>query len=105
MAARLAPALLPYLINGLIAPGGQIFTYAAGTLTKQATYIDSSMDTQFTDPIILNAGGFPQDSSGNPCAIWLDPTLTYKFVFSPSSDSDPPTNPVWTLDDITAPGS
>lgn len=104
MAAVLAPALIQqYFIGGIPAAGAQLFSYAAGLLTKQPVYIDSSQTTTFTNPIILNAEGYPQDSSGNPCGLWLDPTLAYKFVFSPATDSDPPTNPVWTIDNVSAP--
>jgi len=104
MAVALSPTLIPqYFIAGQPASGALLFSYMAGTTTKQAVYIDSSQGTQFTNPIILNADGYPQDSSGNPCGLWLDPTLAYKFVFSPSTDTDPPTDPIWTIDNVVAP--
>ncbi len=73
--------------------GGQLFTYAAGTVTKVATYTDS-IGSLNTNPIILNFRG--------EARIWLDPTLSYKFVLAPATDTDPPTNPIWTVDNITA---
>jgi hypothetical protein len=79
--------------NGRPLVGGKLFTYEAGTTTKIATYTDSSGGTPNTNPIILDFRG--------ECEVWLDPNLTYKFVLSPPSDTDPPTAPFWTVDDIT----
>lgn len=78
---------------GLPLVGGKLFTYVAGTSTKIATYQDSS-GTLNTNPIILNFRG--------EANIWLDPELTYKFVLSGPFDSDPPANPIWTVDNIAA---
>lgn len=80
--------------NGLPLVGGKLFTYIAGTTTKQATYTDYTQATPNTNPIILNARG--------ECALWLDPTKSYKLVLSPSTDTDPPTNPLpgWTVDQV-----
>lgn len=72
---------------------GQLFTYVAGTTTKQATYLDAA-GTPNTNPIILDFRG--------EGSIWLDPTLTYKFVFAPANDTDPPANPFWTVDNISS---
>jgi hypothetical protein len=74
--------------------GGQLFTYVAGSNTKIATYKDNSGVSQNTNPISLNFRG--------ECDLWIDPTLSYKFVLSPENDTDPPTNPIWTVDNITA---
>lgn len=79
--------------SGFPLAGGKLFTYVAGTTTKIATYVDSSGGTPNANPIILNFRG--------ECRIWLDPKLTYKFVLSGAFDSDPPTNPIWTVDNIT----
>lgn len=73
--------------------GGKLFTYEAGSSTKLATYVDSSGVTPNTNPVILDFRG--------ECRLWLDPLLTYKFILSPSTDSDPPTNPIWSVDNIT----
>ena len=70
--------------------GGKLFTYAAGTTTPQATFVDSTQTTQNTNPIILNFRG--------ECFLWLDPTLSYKFVLQ-----DALGNLLWTQDNI--PGS
>lgn len=78
--------------NGRPLVGGKLFTYVAGTTNKIATYVDVSGGTPNTNPIILDYRG--------ECNIWLDQTKTYKFVLSPSTDTDPPTNPIWTVDYI-----
>jgi len=48
------------------------------------------------------AGGllFTYDA-GTSTKVWLDPKQSYKFVLSPPGDTDPPTRPIWTVDDIT----
>ncbi len=80
--------------NGAPLVGGQLFTYIAGTSTKIATYKDSSGGPTNTNPIVLDFRG-----EGH---IWLDQALTYKFVLAPAGDTDPPTRPIWTVDNITA---
>lgn len=80
--------------DGIPLAGGKLFTYLAGTTTKTATYTDSSGGTANTNPVILNFRG--------EANVWLDPTLSYKFVLSPPTATDPPTNPIWTVDNITA---
>lgn len=83
-----------FLSNGGVPlAGGKLFTYAAGTTTKLATFTDVTGGTPNADPIILDAFG--------RCDCWLDPTKSYKFVLSPSTDTDPPTSPIWTVDNIT----
>lgn len=73
--------------------GGQLFTYSAGTSIKIATYSNASGAVN-TNPIILDFRG--------ECRVWLDPALAYKFILSPAVDTDPPTAPIWTVDQITA---
>jgi hypothetical protein len=74
--------------------GGKLFTYLAGTTTKQSTYVDSGGVTQNTNPVILNFRG--------ECSLWLPPNVGYKFVLAPATDTDPPTNPIWTVDNLVA---
>lgn len=81
--------------NGNALAGGKLFTYQAGTSTKVATYTDSTGNTPNTNPIVLNQRG--------EASIWLLPTQSYKFVLSPSNDTDPPTSPIWTQDNVIAP--
>lgn len=74
------------------AAGYKVFTYAAGTTTKLATYTDETTGVQNANPIVLDFRG--------EANIWLPPNVAYKFVFAPPSDTDPPTAPIWTVDDI-----
>lgn len=80
---------------GNVLAGGKLFTYQAGTTTKQATWTDSTQTTQNPNPIIL-------DNTGS-CVVWGDPTLLYKFVLAPANDTDPPTSPLRTVDNIAFP--
>ncbi len=73
--------------------GGLLFTYISGTNTKLATYSNAA-GTPNTNPIVLDFRG--------QARIWLDQTLTYRFILAPANDTDPPTNPIWSVDDITA---
>ena len=92
--------------NNTLLVGGQLFVYAAGTTTKQAAFTDSSGGTALPDPIILNVRGEVAASAlGTSCGLWLDPTLAYKLVLAPANDTDPPTNPFWTIDNIVSPQS
>lgn len=55
---------------------GCVFTYASGTTTPLATYTDFSGNTQNTNPVVLNAGGF---SGGGSSGIWLQAGQAYTF--------------------------
>lgn len=100
------PVLQFFDNNGEPLVGGQLFTYAAGTTTKQNTYTDNTGNTPLPNPIVLNARGeVAANATGTSVGCWLDPTLGYKFVLSPSTDTDPPTNPIWTVDGIVSPSS
>jgi len=72
--------------------GGKLFTYAAGTSTKQATYTDSTGSVANSNPIILDSAGV--------AVVFLDQSLRYKFVLSPANDTDPPSSPIRTVDGI-----
>jgi hypothetical protein len=107
MTVNLSPSPVQHFTdnNGNLLTGGKLFTYQAGTTTKQNAYTDSSGATAFANPIILNARGEPTNPSGFSSGIWLTTGVGYKFVLSPASDTDPPTNPFWTVDQISAPGA
>lgn len=81
--------------NGRLAAGYQLFTYAAGTSTKLETFQDAAGDTEHSNPIVMDSSGRP------PAGIFLQPK-SYKFVFAPPTDSDPPTSPIWTVDNVSA---
>lgn len=73
----------------------KMFMYAAGsTSTKQNSYTNSTGSVANTNPIILNALG------QTPNELWWDASLLYKVVLAPATDTDPPTNPVWTIDNL-----
>lgn len=69
------PKLQFFNSSGQPLAGGLVYTYAAGTNTQQATYTDYTGNTMNSDPVILDAGGFPTGGTG----IWLG-GLCYKFV-------------------------
>lgn len=74
--------------NGAPLFGGQLFTYAAGTTTPQATFTDSTGVTQNTNPIVLNPRG--------ECNLWLTASAAYKLQLQDSFG-----NIIWTVDNIT----
>lgn len=78
--------------NGLPAAGYKLFTYAAGTTTKLATYQGPTTGSPNANPVVLNFRG--------ECDLWVPPNVAYKFVFTTPTDTDPPTSPIWTVDNI-----
>lgn len=80
---------------------GCLFSYQAGTTTPQATYTDSSGTAQNTNPVILDAGGFPSGGSG----IWLI-QASYKFVLKSFGGTNCAAgSTLWTMDNIPGPSS
>ena len=78
--------------NGDPVVGGLLFTYAAGSSTKQTTYTDSTGTTANTNPIILDASG------RTPYGVWYEAGKIYKEVLALSTDTDPPGSPIYTAD-------
>lgn len=78
MAMNLPPVLRQRYLDGNGNPlaGGFLYTYQANTETPQATYTDSTGNSENENPIELDANG--------EAAMWLDPTLSYKFVLKNS---------------------
>ena len=94
--AKLAPIFNDaQLINGIPANGAKLFTYVAGSTTKQATFTGEDGLTQQANPILLDSRGEPSQ------AVWLTEGAAYKFVFSAADDTDPPTSPIRTIDNVT----
>lgn len=94
--AKLAPIFNDaQFINAIPANGAKLFTYAAGSSTKLATYTDEDGLVAQANPIILNSRGEPAQP------IWLLEGVKYKFVFAPATDTDPPVSPIRTIDDIS----
>jgi hypothetical protein len=73
--------------NGNPLAGGKLYSYQAGTTTPQATYTDSGGLTANTNPVVLDANG--------EANVWVDPSLSYKFVLKNSLDVTQ-----WTVDNV-----
>jgi hypothetical protein len=82
--------------NSVECTGCKLFTYSAGSVSKLATYTDSTGNTTNQNPIVLN-------SRGETGGIWVPAGTFYKFVLAPANDTDPPTNAFWTVDQISQP--
>ena len=92
--------------SGVPLVGGLLLCYAAGTTTKQAAFTDAGGGTPLPNPIVLNSRGeVAPSATGTSCGLWMDPTLSYKFILSSANDTDPPTNPIWTVDNVVSPQS
>src|SRR5260221_13882654 len=78
--------------NGNAFSGGKLFVYLAATLAKTTTYTDATGTVPAPNPIILNTRG--------EASVWLQAGQAVKFVLSPSTDSDPPSNSFYTVDQI-----
>lgn len=94
------PMFLEFFVpnnSGVPAAGYKLFTYIAGTSTKQATWTDSSQSVQNANPLILDSNGIG--------TLWGDPSLAFKFVWAAANDTDPPTSPIRTVDNLTFPPS
>jgi hypothetical protein len=91
------PKFTAYDGNGDPCNGCKLFAYAAGTTTKQDTYTSSALGTPNANPVVL-------DSAGR-ATVFVSPTLSYKFVLAPASDTDPPAAPIWTVDNVVGPFS
>lgn len=77
--------------------GCKLFAYEAGTTTKQDTYTSSALSVANANPVVLDAAG--------RATVFLSPSLSYKFVLAPSDDTDPPSNAIWTVDNVVGPFS
>lgn len=78
--------------NGDPANVHKIFSYEAGTSTKQDTFSDAALTTPNANPLTLDAAGRG--------TIFLTPGAAYKFVLALSTDTDPPLSPIWTIDNV-----
>jgi hypothetical protein len=83
------------LSGGLPNVGGLLFFYAAGSSQKQDTYATSTGLVANTNPIVLNSLGMPATE------IWFTAGASYKVVYAPAGDTDPPSSPIRTWDNLT----
>lgn len=81
-------------INGDPLNGAKLFVYSAGSSTKITTFSDSGLTTPNTNPVVL-------DSAGRASVFVAAGTLM-KLVMAPSTDTDPPGSPLWTVDGVSA---
>ena len=88
---------MQFIPGGIVpANGGQLFFYAAGTSTKTTVYKDNAGAVAWSNPIVLDSGGnLPLGGE-----VWFQAGVTYKVVFAPSNDTDPPASPYWTKDNL-----
>lgn len=97
------PVLQFFDDNGILLAGGLLFSYLAGSTTKQSCFTDSTGGTALPNPVVLNSRGeVAPASTGASCGLWLDPSLTYKFVLAPATAGDPPTSQFWTVDQVVS---
>lgn len=98
MAVRISPVGRQQFFDnqGRVAAGMKLFTYAATTATKLATFTSSTGGVQNANPIVLDSAG------RTPSGLWLTDGTLYKFVLAPANDTDPPTSPIWSEDNINA---
>lgn len=80
----------------LVSNGAQVFTYQAGTTTPLTTYQTQTDAVNSTNP---NANPIIANSSGRIPALWS--TQALKLICAPSTDTNPPVNAYWTIDNIT----
>lgn len=65
--------------NGNPVSSGNLYTYAAGTLTPQASYVNAEGSALNTNPVILDAAG--------RCNLYLDNALSYHLVLMDVSNT------------------
>lgn len=96
MGVKIAPDARRQFVNASGVPysGAKLFYYAAGSTTKQNTYTTSTGVTPNSNPIILDSAG------RTPYGVWFTEGLTYKEVLAPSTDTDPPSSPIFTEDNL-----
>lgn len=93
------PIQSTFFIPGGNTPGNgvQLFFYVAGSATKQTVYKDSTGSTAWTNPLVLDSGG-NLPSGGE---VWFQAGATYKVVWAPANDTDPPVSPYWSKDNLS----
>jgi microcystin-dependent protein len=80
--------------NGVPLSGGQLFFYATGTTTPQATYQDVALTVPNANPVIADAGG-------RFGSIFLSPSNAYAVALWTAATTDNPTgSEVWTMDPV-----
>lgn len=83
MAVKFSPIFNSQVVDSTGAPasGWKVYTYVAGSSTPLATYTTSAGNVSQTNPIEINALGFPTTGQ-----IWLTAGQSYKLVLTNASD-------------------
>jgi hypothetical protein len=81
------PKFAAYDSNGNPLVAGRLYTYASGTTTPVATYVDAAGVTMNTNPVILDARG--------EANVWLQNGVAYRYRLADASDVT-----LWTVDGI-----
>ena len=84
------PKLQFFGTDGLPLVGGKLYTYAAGTTTPLATYVDHTGVAANTNPVILDSNG--------EADVWLPETTAYKYVLKTAEDTT-----LFTVDYVSVP--
>lgn len=79
------------------AAGAKLFSYIAGSSTKQDTFVDNTGVGKWSNPIILDSGG----NLGGSGEVWIPAGVSVKFVLASFNDTDPPVSPYWTRDNMS----
>ena len=80
--------------NSNFASGAKLFVYTAGSSTKATSFQESDGVTANSNPIVLNSRG------EMPAGCYVESGV-YKLVLAPATDTDPPTSPFWTRDNLS----
>lgn len=96
------PLLMPipeqqfFTPTGTVCSGCFLYTYVSGSFTPLGTNTDATAGALNTNPIVLNAAGYPQNSIGTLTGIWLFPTSVYRIVLQNAAHVN-----IWQVDGIT----
>jgi hypothetical protein len=101
--ASLLPPVKAQFLNADGTPmvGGKVCTYQAGTTTPQQTYVDSTLGTPNSNPVVLDARG--------EANIWLSSANPYKIVLrmpggvsAPFATACSDTSQVYSVDNVSS---
>lgn len=83
---------------GFPVSGGKLFTYTAGTTTKQSAWADVNGVSVLPNPIILDSQGRPTSDGSTITPVFGLVGESYRLVLANATDTDPPTSPIWSAD-------
>lgn len=91
--------------NGDPYAGAKLFSHVSsatgvGGSTKQPLTQDAAGNTSHENPIILNSKGEPANGAGVAKAMWQPSGVYVKLTLALASDTDPPTTPIATWDNL-----